>query len=561
MKKFRILIFFIAIVCNSGDEARTDPVQRLERYLTKAANNGYSGSVLVSLDGKILLNNGYGLADREKKIKFTSSTIFDIGSITKQFTAACILKLESEGKLNVKDPITKFFDAVPDDKKDLTLHHLLTHTAGLTGSLGPDEEMIGREDYLKLVFSTPLIHAPGTYDYSNVGFSLLAAIVEKVSGQDYEKYLSEKILKPAGMHETGYALPEWDKSRMAIGYEGGQRWGTTFEKSRYDKGVTWHLKGNGGIHSTTKDMHLWYVALSGNSVLNAAAKEKYFAEHVKVGDGKEFYGYGWSVQQNEGKEKVISHNGGNGYFMATMAMIPEKRFDIIVSTNDAVKNTDVIATRIARILFENLEELDDTFVKTYTGIYTMPSGASIPVTFNENDEAVLLLNHREAWILFGGSEKEDPTRAEHFDQKTKALIQAIFDGKTSEIASLSGLPQEEVAEGFGDFRKRLEQENGTCDTFNVVGSVSRRGGSFYLSPVQFECANKIVYRLIIWQGDRIYDLRPLPDGNTKNFEHRKNKEFFAESNSRAIQFDQIKGTPVLKIQQAGKEMLARKATP
>jgi CubicO group peptidase (beta-lactamase class C family) len=561
MKNFWILIFFIAIACNGWSEAQTVPVQRIQRYLTKAANNGYSGSVLISLNGKILLNDAYGMADRENKINFTPDTIFDIGSITKQFTAACILKLESEGKLSVQDPITKYFDAVPDDKKGLTLDHLLTHTAGLTGSLGSDEEMIGREDYLKLALSSPLIHPPGTYDYSNVGFSLLAAIVEKVSGQDYEKYLSEKILKPAGMHQTGYALPAWDKSRMAIGYEGSKRWGTTFEKSRYDKGVTWHLKGNGGIHSTTKDMHLWYVALSGNSILNAAAKEKYFAEHVKIGDGQEFYGYGWSVQRNEAKEKVIAHNGGNGYFMATMAMIPERRFDIIVSTNDAVKNTDVISARIARILFENLEELDDAFVKTYTGTYTMPSGASIPVTFNENDEAVLLLNHREPWILLGGSEKDDQKRTEHFDQRTKALIQAIFDEKTAEIASLSGLPQEEVAEEFGEFRTRLEQQNGKCNSFDVVGSVSRRGGSFYLSPVQFECANKIVYRLIIWQGERIYDLRPLPDGNTKNFEHRKDREFFSESNSRAIQFDQIKGTTVLKTQQGGKEVLAIKATP
>lgn len=561
MKKYLLLFLFTMIAFNCQAQAAATPAQRVDRYLNKTVENGYSGSVIISLNGNILLNDGYGLADREKKIKFTSDTVFDIGSITKQFTAACILKLDSEGKLSVQNPISKFLDGVPADKKGLTIHHLLTHTAGLPGSLGGDEEMIGREDYLKLAFSSPLIHPPGTYDYSNVGFSLLAAIVEKASEQEYEHYLREKILKPAGMNQTGYVLPAWDKTRMAIGYEGGQRWGTTFEQSQYDKGVTWHLKGNGGIHSTTKDMHLWYVALSGESILNAAAKKKYFAPHVKV-DGEEYYAYGWSVQQKQGKEKVISHNGGNGYFMATMAMIPEKRFDIIVSTNDAAKNTDVISTRIARILLENLEELEDAFLKTFTGTYTMPSGAAIPVTFNENDEAVLLLNHREAWFLFGGSEKEDPARTEHFDQKTRTLIQAILDGKTGEVASLSGLPQEEVAEGFGDFRARLEQHNGKCQTFHVVGSVSRRGRSFYLSPVQFDCAKKIVYRLIIWQGERIYDLRPLPDGNTKNFEHRKGSEFLSESNNRAIHFDQVEGTPVLKINLAGKDVIAlKKATP
>ena len=561
MNKLWIFVLFSMIAFNSWGEERPVPVQRMERYLNKTAENGYSGSVLISLNGKILLKDGYGLADREKKIKFTSDTVFDIGSITKQFTAACILKLESEGKLSVQDPITKYLDAVPDDKKGLKLHHLLTHTAGLTGSLGSDEEMIGREDYLKLALSSPLTHPPGTYDYSNVGFSLLAAIVEKVSGQEYEHYLREKILKPAGMNQTGYALPAWDMTKMAIGYEGSRRWGTTFEQSRYDKGVTWHLKGNGGIHSTTEDMHLWYLALRGNSILNAAAKEKYFAPHVKSGDEEEFYAYGWAVQQKQGKEKVISHNGGNGYFMATMAMIPEKHFDIVVSTNDATKNTDVIATRIGRILFENLEELEEAFLKTYTGTYTLPSGAALPVTFNENDEAVLLLNQRETWILFGGSGQEDPKRTEHFDQKTRMLFQAIFDGKTGEIASISGLTPAEVAEGLGDFRTRLEQEHGKCKTFDVISSVSRRNGGFHLSPVQFTC-DKTVYRLIVWEGEQLFDLRLLPEGNTKNFEHTKGSEFFAESNDRGIQFDQWKGTPVLKIKLAGKETIAqKKATP
>ncbi len=561
MNKFWILVFFSMIAFHSWGETPPLPIQRIERYLLKAEENGYSGSVLISLNGKILLKDAYGMADRENKVPFNSDTVFDIGSITKQFTAACILKLESQGKLSVQDRITKFLTAVPNDKKEITIHHLLTHTAGLADGLGPDEELVGKEEYMKRALSSELIHPPGTYDYSNVGYSLLAAIVETASEQEYEQYLRENILKPAGMNQTGYVLPAWDKTRLAIGYQEGERWGTTFEQSQYEKGVTWHLKGNGGIHSTTGDMHLWYLALSGNSILNAAAKEKYFAPHVKV-DGEEFYGYGWSVQQNQRKEKVIAHNGGNGYFMATMAMIPEKNFDIVVSTNDAGKNTDIIAARISRILFENLEELDEAFVKTYTGTYEMPSGVSLPVSFNENDEAVLLLNHREPWILFGGSESDDSKRAEHFDQKSRTLIQAILDGKTDEVASVSGFDPEEAAEMTDGFRARLEQQNGKCKTFDVLGSVSRRNGSFYLSPVRFNCDNETAHRLIIWQEERIFDVRPLPDGNTKNFEHTKGNEFFAETNNRTIHFDQSKGIPVLKVKLAGKEVIARKkATP
>jgi hypothetical protein len=229
-------------------------------------------------------------------------------------------------------------------------------------------------------------------------------------------------------------------------------------------------------------------------------KEKYFAPHVKV-DGEEFYG---------------------------------------------------------RILFENLDELQEPFLKTYTGTYVMPSGVSFPVSFNENDEAVLLLNHRELWILFGGSEKDVPKRAEHFDQKTRTLLQALLDGKTDMVTSVSGLKAEDAAEMTGGFRARLEKQNGKCKTFDFLGSVSRRNGSFYLSPVRLNCDNQAAYRLIIWQEERIFDVRPLPDGNTKNFEHTKANEFFAETNNRTIQFDQQKGIPVLKIKLDGKEVIAQK---
>ena len=160
--------------------------------------------------------------------------------------------------------------------KEITIHNLLTHSAGLVDSLGEDEELIGREEYLKKAFDSKLIHQPGRYDYSNVGYSILAAVVENVSGEEYEHFLYEQMLKPAGMEHTGYVLPKWDHKQMAIGYSNNEEWGTTFDQSQYMKGVTWHLKGNGGIHSTVGDLYLWSQALKGNSILSEEAKKKYF---------------------------------------------------------------------------------------------------------------------------------------------------------------------------------------------------------------------------------------------------------------------------------------------
>ncbi|MFN2514071.1 MAG: serine hydrolase domain-containing protein, partial [Pyrinomonadaceae bacterium] len=136
-------------------------------------------------DGQVILSKGYGLANRERKIPVTPDTIFDIGSLVKQFTAAAILKLEMKGKLRITDPISKYFKNVPPDKATMTLHHLLTHTAGFPDAIGDDYEVISRDEYIKRALNTMLLSAPGEkYKYSNVDYSLLGAIVEMRSGQD-----------------------------------------------------------------------------------------------------------------------------------------------------------------------------------------------------------------------------------------------------------------------------------------------------------------------------------------------------------------------------------------
>lgn len=559
MKKSRFILALLLFASQLLADSPADKIPKIERYLTKASQNGYSGSVLIAVDGNVLLKKGYGLADSRNNIPFTAETVFDIGSITKQFTAACILKLEMQKKLSVQDRITKFFDNVPFDKQDITLHHLLTHSAGLVDSIGEDEELIGREEYLKKAFASELIHAPGKYDYSNVGFSILAAVVEKVSGEEYEHFLYEQILKPAGMEHTGYVLPKWDRKQMAIGYSNNEEWGTTFDKSQYLKGVTWHLKGNGGIHSTVGDLYLWSQALRGNSILSNDARKKYFAPQVPVGDDKHFYAYGWLTSETERKEKLIGHNGGNGYFMDTMAMIPEKNYVVIVSTNRNPKNTDVIATRIDRLLFENLEELDDAFIKKYSGKYTLPSGTVVPISFNENDEAVLVLNDAETWKVFASSDADAPEQIEEFNQKSTKLLQAIKDQDVAAATSLSGLSKEEVESFLQQFKQRVAAKVGAWKNTEVIGSVGRRKGAYHLTAIRISGENNDMFRMLIWQGDRVLELRPLPDGNTKTFGHENGNEFYSESNNRRFRFaDDDQGAKLILVTPSG-ETTVRKS--
>jgi CubicO group peptidase (beta-lactamase class C family) len=192
-------------------------------YLRRLEKLGFAGAVLVARGEVPLFAEGFGLADREHGVRWTPGTISDIGSITKQFTGAAILKLEEAGKLEVGDPITRYFQGVPADKAGITVHQLLTHSSGLSDPDIDDFDPVPLDEYVKQTFARPLLFAPGKgYSYSNANFSLLGAILEKLSGATYESFLRQRLFLPNGMYETGYTLPAWGESRFAPGYEAGE---------------------------------------------------------------------------------------------------------------------------------------------------------------------------------------------------------------------------------------------------------------------------------------------------------------------------------------------------
>lgn len=196
----------------------------------------------------------------KKKIKNSPKTVYDIGSITKQFTAAAILKLEMQGKLSTNDKISKFFDGIPADKQQITIHDLLRHQSGLISNIGRDYEKITEKEFLDKVFSSKLQFSIGSsFSYSNIGYSLLAIIIEKASNQSYETYLYENLWEPSQMEMTGYKRPAFDKKMIAIGYENDNKvWGKPTDKEWDGVSPYWHLKGNGGILSTTEDLYKWH---------------------------------------------------------------------------------------------------------------------------------------------------------------------------------------------------------------------------------------------------------------------------------------------------------------
>ncbi|NER13495.1 serine hydrolase [Leptobacterium flavescens] len=357
-----IVKLIIALLISSFIYAQQTPTnkalhKKIDRYLTEGVANGFSGAVLISRNGEIVLNKGYGLANRAEKRHNTPKTVFSTGSVTKQFTGTAILKLVEQNKLKLTDVISTFFDGLPEDKKDITIHQLLTHSAGLVDVIGDgDFDYIPTDEFFKTLFATKLLYQPGArHRYSNAGYSILARIIELVSGQDYESFLQQYLFEPAGMKQTGYLMPEWDNTTLANGYARSIiDLGTMVSRFQKAGKVSWVLKGNGGIQSTQEDMFKWYKALKSNTVLSEHSTKLLTTPYIQEQQGSDesFYAYGWAIFNSERNTKIVTHNGSNGIFFHEFMWLPEEDVVIIFSTNAYSREVE-ITWRLKKMLFDN----------------------------------------------------------------------------------------------------------------------------------------------------------------------------------------------------------------
>ncbi len=364
MKKLLILIIGVIITFNSCKESnklsKTENIlkNRIESYIEECNKNGGSGSILVAQEGKVLFSGGFGVSNRNENFQITEETIFTTGSITKQFTATAILKLQEEGKLSVQDSISKFLVNVPIDKKDITIHQLLTHTSGIRGNLNNagDFTPIEKEDFLNQIFHSSLNFPPGSmHRYSNIGYSILAIIIEEITQLDYEEYLQQELFSKAKMKNTGYLLPKWDETKMAHAYKCQENRATHLEKWKSTSNqVSYHLKGNGGILSTPSDLYKWYIALKKNIIIDEKSFEQLVHPQVSVSEnGKFHYGYGWVISKSDRNTKKIEHNGSNGVFYAKFIRLPEEKHTVIIyMTNQVRYDTKNNAEELEKLIFD-----------------------------------------------------------------------------------------------------------------------------------------------------------------------------------------------------------------
>lgn len=296
----------------------------LDDHFRRAEAVGFSGSTFVEQGGRLLLNRGYGYADWVADRAMAPDTVFDIGSVSKQFTAAAIMKLEEMGKLQVDDPITRFFPDVPADKRGVTLHHLLTHSSGFGLEVRDAVHAPSRAEMVALTLTAKLNTPPGqTYSYSNAGYSLLGAVIEIASGEGYEPFLRRHLWLPAGMRDTGWSMPEGLTARMAGGYANSAA--VPHPDDWIAGGPRWSRRGPGGIRSTSDDLRRWVTTLRRGRVLSEGSVAKLITPHILEEAGRASYsGYGWAISGGPDGSCTIAHDGGTSLHYNVLRIYPER---------------------------------------------------------------------------------------------------------------------------------------------------------------------------------------------------------------------------------------------
>lgn len=302
--------------------------EEAREHLRRAEAFGFSGGLGIIQNGRTVAAEGYGSANRAHDIEITPHTIFDIGSVAKQFTAAAILKLEDMGRLRTSDPISRFFPGVPADKQAITIHHLLTSSAGLAHDVGNRLDKPPRDEAVRQILASELEYPVGErHSYSNAGFALAAAIVEIASGETYEGFLRQHLWDPAGLRHTGMVMGGLPDLPKAEGYTFEGAVAGVHRPERWtEDGVSWLARGSGFVWSTTDDLTRWAEALRAGGLLSNAARSRLFWPHVSEGEKEpSYYAYGWSLSSAPDSSCVIAHDGSGGYHFAVLGINPEKQ--------------------------------------------------------------------------------------------------------------------------------------------------------------------------------------------------------------------------------------------
>ncbi|HEY6975732.1 MAG TPA: serine hydrolase domain-containing protein [Chitinophagaceae bacterium] len=351
-----IVLFVSCLVLPQVTIFANDP-DKIDSLLSSVYLNDQPGaSIAVMQQGKIVFKKSYGVVNIDAKEKITSSTNFNIASLTKQFTALAVLQLAEKNKLSLNDNLTMFFPEMNKKVANvITVKQLLTHSSGIIDHYGyvNTNQMHHAHnkdvfDAIKNIDSTYFV--PGTqFRYSNTAYCLLALIIEKLSGLSYNTYLEKNIFQPAGMNHTSV----WNEQSGIISPATGYEWNSTqnkFQKSGADEHIFFSTEGDGGIYTSVNDYLKWFSALQSTKVFSRSITDKARSLQYVIDNGKTLgYGYGWFIDESN-PLKYVYHSGSNGGFRTFSFTIPDKNYLVLIFSNRADIDPEELVLKINQIL-------------------------------------------------------------------------------------------------------------------------------------------------------------------------------------------------------------------
>jgi CubicO group peptidase (beta-lactamase class C family) len=317
----------------------------------------FHGSVLVAKGGKVVFKQHYGYANFKEKTKIDDNSVFQLASVSKQFTAAAILILKDRGQLDLDDKVTAFYPEFP--YTEVTVRHLLNHTSGLPKYFWLAEHKWDKEhapsnaemmDLLSKEELNPFFRPGANFDYSNTGYFVLSAIVEKVSGQSFADFVDREIFKPLNMRQSFVYSFGQDSIRE------GQLSGYRLYRRRWHAAIPGTVNdavvGDKNIYSTTEDMLKWVEGLNSGRLISEESLQEMYTRGITKYNRKVPYGFGFRIQE-DGDQKVIYHNGRWNGFSTSLMQYPEEDLVVITLEHSSYNSMKYLNNKVKGIVEDN----------------------------------------------------------------------------------------------------------------------------------------------------------------------------------------------------------------
>jgi CubicO group peptidase (beta-lactamase class C family) len=459
MKKIILSIFVLFISVNLfAQESTENKAQKIDELVSKYYEYGiFNGSILIAEKGSIIIEKGYGYADREQQIPNTPETKFRIASLTKQFTAMLIMQLVEQGKIKLDGKLSDYLTYYRKDNGDkITIHNLLTHTSGVpnyTNNEFMDNHVgtaITPKDLILTYGSGELDFEPSTkYNYSNTAYVMLGAIIEEVTGKKYETVLQENILVPLEMNNSGYEHNDIKMNNQAIGYD------NSFDQVTPAKYIHMSIPFSaGGMYSTVEDLYKWDRALYTDKLVSNASKEKIYTPFL------DNYGYGWRIvtaKTTDSEKTIYTHSGGIFGFGTTIMRVVSDDLAIIVLSNYTNVQSSKIANDISKIMYGIPYKLP---VKSITRVFIPSASKSIKEAIAQARE--LAKNKEEynvnegeinnvGYILLGKGKTDDAIEVFKFNAEMFPESANVYDSLGEAF-----LKRGDNANALSNYKKSLE---------------------------------------------------------------------------------------------------------